>query len=89
MPYFTPKMEARYAFFAPLRSIFNLWQVSIISMTDFHREHGLRRMFRGALRREVEIRACARAATRYHPSSRESFMTLRVAELAMVFSVAL
>ena len=39
MPYFTPKMEARYAFFFRERSIFNLWQVSIISMADFHREH--------------------------------------------------
>src|SRR5271170_7363082 len=39
MPYFTPNMEARYAFFASVRSIFNLWQVSIISMIDFHREH--------------------------------------------------
>ena len=39
IPYFTPKMEARYAFFFRVRSIFNLWQVSIISMVDFHREH--------------------------------------------------
>jgi hypothetical protein len=39
MPYCTPKMEARYAFFFRERSIFNLWQVSIISMADFHREH--------------------------------------------------
>ncbi len=46
-------------------------------------------MFRGSQPREVEIRAYARAAMRYHPSSRESFMTLRVAKLAMVFAVAL
>jgi hypothetical protein len=41
MRYCTPKMEARYAFFFRERSIFNLWQVSIISMVDFHREHRL------------------------------------------------
>ncbi len=46
-------------------------------------------MFRGSLPREVEIRACVRAAMRYHPSSRESFMTLRAAKLAMVFAVGL
>jgi hypothetical protein len=40
MPYFTPKMGARYAFFFRERSIFNLWQISIISMADFHRERG-------------------------------------------------
>jgi hypothetical protein len=39
IPYFTPKMEARYAFFFRARSIFNLWKGSIISMVDFHREH--------------------------------------------------
>jgi predicted small integral membrane protein len=48
----------------------------------------LRRTLRGSLPREVEIRACARAAMRYHPSPWESFMTLRAAKLAMVFAVA-
>jgi predicted small integral membrane protein len=46
-------------------------------------------MFRGSLHGDVEIGACARAAMRYHPSSQESFMTLRAAKLAMVFAVAL
>jgi predicted small integral membrane protein len=46
-------------------------------------------MFRGSLPGEVEIRACARAAMRYHASRWESFMTLRAAKLALVFAVAL
>jgi hypothetical protein len=38
MSYCTPKMEARYAFFGPVRTIFYLWQISIISMPDFYRD---------------------------------------------------
>jgi hypothetical protein len=37
MRYITPKMDAPYAFFLRERSIFNLWQLSIISMADLHR----------------------------------------------------
>jgi hypothetical protein len=71
MPYFTPKMEARYALFAAVRSIFNLWQVSIISMIDFHREHRRAAHVSRVGARRVEIHACDWPLMRYHPSSLE------------------
>src|SRR5271169_6249567 len=67
--YSTPKMDARYAFFVPERSIFNLWQVSIISMAVFHREHFDPADFRAAAVEMCEIHARAQPAMRYHPTS--------------------
>jgi hypothetical protein len=70
--YSTPKMDARYAFFVLERSIFNLWQVSIISMKVFHREHFEPADFRGAAPQQCEILARPQASMRYHPTSREN-----------------
>jgi predicted small integral membrane protein len=50
---------------------------------------GMRRVFRGWQRQEAGIHVRARPAMRYHPSSRESLMTLRTAKLVMVLAVAL
>jgi hypothetical protein len=71
IPYFTPKMEARYAFFFRERSIFNLWQISIISMADFHREHRFAGQVAISRFRNCEIAARMRPVMRYHPCSRE------------------
>jgi hypothetical protein len=71
IPYFTPKMEARYAFFDWERSIFNLWPVSIISMADFHREHRIPARGARSMLGDCEIAARVRRLMRYHPGSRE------------------
>lgn len=46
-------------------------------------------MFRGWLRPKFQILPCDGPAMRYHPCSRENWMTLRAAKLVMVFAVAL
>jgi hypothetical protein len=69
IPYFTPKMDARYAFFFRERSIFNLWQISIISMADFHREQW--QAVPGSMFGNFEIAARVRRLMRYDPGSRE------------------
>src|SRR5580704_13595011 len=82
-------MHGSYAFFDAVRSIFNLWQISIISMADFHREHRrAAHAWRFAASRCGDSCVCV-AAMRYHPCSRENRMTLRAAKVAMVFAVAL
>jgi hypothetical protein len=69
--YITPKMEGRYAFFVRERSIFNLWQVSIISMAVFYREHPISARGACSIPGDCEIAACVRRLMRYHPVSRE------------------
>lgn len=69
--YFTPKMEARYAFFDWERSTFNLWPVSIISMADFHREHRISAHAASAMFEICEITVRVRLLVSYHPCSRE------------------
>jgi hypothetical protein len=71
IPYFTPTMEGRYAFLGRERSIFNLWQISIISMVDFHREHQISAHVACSMLRDCEIAARLRLVMRYHPCSRE------------------
>jgi hypothetical protein len=71
MRYFTPKMDARYAFFLWERSIFNLSQISIISIADFHREHRISAHVAVCKFRNCEFAARARRLMRYHPCSRE------------------
>jgi predicted small integral membrane protein len=88
MLYFTPKMEARYAFSFQERSIFNLWQISIISMTDFHREHrNAWHVSRFAAARGGD--SCVRTGGDAIPFVLAGeWMTLRAAKVAMVFAVA-
>jgi hypothetical protein len=69
--YFTPKMEGRYAFFVRVRSIFNLWQVSINSMVDFHSEHRISEHVSTSPCEDREFGARLRPVMRYHPVSRE------------------
>ena len=71
IPYFTPKMEARYAFFFRERSIFNLWQISIISMAGFHRELRISARVACSMLGDCEIAARFWLVMRYHPCSRE------------------
>jgi hypothetical protein len=71
IPYITPEMEARYAFFFLERSILNLWQASIISMVDFHWEHRDAGHVWRSMPGNCKIAARRRLAMRYHPCSRE------------------
>jgi predicted small integral membrane protein len=89
IPYFTPKMDARYAFFFRERSIFNLWQISIISMAVFHREQ-----WYAAPGSRFDVREFrdyrARPAIDALPSGfAGAAMTLRAVKMTMVFAVAL